>query len=281
MPSRRSLTRASAVILVALATLGLLGCGSSAERPTTSAHQRAAPRIDWALPARPIRGVTQRIVGPGARGAVVLWSTGGPPPHALVIFLHGWQALPPSAEAGWIRHLAARRVTIVYPAYQSSSSSPTDLLADARAGIASAVRAFGLKDAPSVVIGRTTGGALAFDYAATATAAGLAAPSGVLAVFPGRRPPGGRVPTADLSRIEEGTELVVIAGPGDPLPGGEAEARALLAGATAVDPADRHLELPRIPSARAAIPTAQSRRAERQAIWGPADHLIEEASAGR
>lgn len=280
MPISRSQRRAFSLTAIAL-ILGVLGCGGSSGRPATAEREGRAPDIEWIVPARSIPGLRQRFVGHGPRGAAVLWPAGSPPPRTLVIFMHAWQALPPSAEARWIAHLAREGTSVVYPAYQSSATPTRAFLGNAMAGIASALRALHLHGAPTVVVGRTTGGALAFAYAATAAAHDLPVPSGVLAVFPGRRPPGGEIPAPDLDRIAPGTELIAVSGPGDPLPGGEAEARALLAAAGRVHPGDRHLERPRLTPARGAGPLTAMRRREQQALWAPADRLIARAREKR
>jgi hypothetical protein len=253
----------------------LAGCGAAASHDTGGRRDQgpSAP-IEWTIPARPIAGLRQREVGEGPRGAVVLWAAGSPPPRRVVIFFHAWQATPPSAEAGWISHLAKGGATVVYPAYQGPQTRPDEFRADALAGIRAALRGLDFDRRALVAIGRTTGAALALDYAALAGPLGMPAPAAVLAIFPGRRPPGGVIAAADLSRVAPGTWLDVVAGPGDPLPGGSAQARASLAAASAVAPSRRRLLTPAFPADVADSTPARVLAAERRDFWEPADRLI-------
>lgn len=174
------------------------------------------------------------MVGEGARGSVLLWEEGTPIPDKTIVFLHGWLALPPFAYGDFLRHLAAQGNAIVYPVIQDARTKPEGLLANALAGIRVGLRAAAGDSDSVVAIGFVTGAALAADYAAEAPRRGLPSPRGVLAIFPGRRPGAGVVTSADLSKIPPDTMLSVISGPADPIPGGAAEARKLLRGASQV-----------------------------------------------
>jgi hypothetical protein len=267
---------AAACLWVALA---VAGCGSSPapDHRSASGTDPAQAAIPWLVPERPIPGLRRRTVGAGPGGAVVLWAAGSAPPARLVIFLHPWQPLPPFTQGPWLRHLAREGATIVYPAYQARGTPSRDFLGHLLSGVAAALRAFpDAGRAGALAVGRTTGGALAFDYAAAAAAHGLPVPGAVLAVFPGREPPSGRIAPADLARIPADTTLEVIAGPGDPLPDGRREARRLLAAATAVPPRRRRLLRPAFPPDVPRTPAAAVRAAERRAFWRPADRLIAE-----
>jgi acetyl esterase/lipase len=267
--SREKILAATCTLLLSALAVLLSGCGGDGSRPgTTSA------RVEWTLPARPIPGLAQRLVGAGPRAAAILWPAGGAPPRDAIVFLHGWLPSPPSTEGEWLRHLAGRGNSIVYPVYQTVPGRPEGFRADALAGIAAGLHALHADPARVVAIGRTTGGALAFDYAAVARARGLSVPRGVLAVFPGRNPGNGEVTAADLSRIPSRTRLAVIAGPGDSIPGGAAQARALLRGATRVPPRRRHYLTPYFPPPSALVGAATIRRDARRAFWAPADRLI-------
>jgi acetyl esterase/lipase len=265
-------------LLILLAALA--GCGSGSPPARTVAAQARAAGIPWALPPRPIPGLRQETVGAGPGAAVILSAEGSPPPRRTVVFFHGWQALPPFAERAWITHLARRGASVVYPVYQGRATEPRRFLAEALAGVSLALRRLHPDPGELVAIGRSVGGALAFDFAAAAPDAGLPAPRAVLAVYPGRRPPGGVLPSARLSRIVPDTLLEVIAGPGDPLPGAGREARGLLAGATAVPPRRRWLLRPAFPRDVPHTPAAVVRAAERRDFWRPADELIERVRAG-
>jgi acetyl esterase/lipase len=205
---------------------------------------------------------------------MLLWSAGHPLPRNVVVFLHGWQALPPYVYGDWLRHLAAEGNTIVYPVCQGAATRPHQVLDIALAGIAAGLRAAHADPSAVVSIGHSTGGVIAFDYAALAGSRGLVGPRAVLAVYPGRNPPGGEIPTADLSAIPPSTRLEVIAGPGDPIPAGNAQADALLAGATRVS--SRWRSLVSAPYQRSSGPFPVS-AAPRRSFWAPADRLIAQA----
>jgi hypothetical protein len=273
MSNERTLA-AGGALLVALA-ISLPGCGGS----HGGRRGFSAARVAWTTPARPIPGLAQRLVGTGPRAAVVLWPAGTAPPRDAIVFLHGWLPSPPSVEGEWLRHLAARGNAIVYPVYQTVRGRPEGFRANALAGIGAGLRAVHADPATVVAIGRTTGGALAFDYAAVARARGLPAPRGVLAVFPGRDPGNGEVTPADLSRIPSRTHLAAIAGPGDSVPGGAAQARALLRGASGVPRRRRAYLTPPFPAPSARVSAAAIRRAARRDFWAPADRLIAAARA--
>jgi acetyl esterase/lipase len=278
---RRSNTRIGSAFAASVLLSGavLFSCGGGSQRPATDRDAPAGAPIRWAVPSQRIPGLRQRVVGRGARAAVVLWRAGSPPPHRVVVFFHAWQALPPSTEAGWIGHLARRGNTVVYPVFQTEDSSPRTYLDDALAGTSAALRRIDPDPGSIIAIGRSVGGALAFDFAAKARASGIPAPRAVFAVFPGRRPPSGTVPAADLAGIEPGTLLEVVAGPGDPLPEGDREARDLLAAARRVPASDRRLLRPAFPAELARVAPGRGRAAERRAFWMPADRLISEARA--
>ncbi len=240
MTQTKTLRIAPLLALAVLAAATLAGCGGSEAGP---AGQGAEVR--WFGPQRPIAGLHQRTVGAGAGVAVLLWSRGKPPPRQAVVFLHGWLPEPPSAYGEWLGHLARRGNTIVYPAYRRLRAKPKTFRAAALAGIRAGLEAADADPGAVVAIGYVTGGALAFDYAATAAQEGLPSPAAVLAVYPARNPPTGEIPAAELSRIPPRTRLAVIAGPGDPIPGGDAQARALLGAARRVPPPHRrYIEAP-------------------------------------
>ena len=268
-------TRLAALYAATLAVAApiLAGCGSNS---SADQHPQAkgSGEVKWLIPPRPIPDLGQRTVGGGARAAVLLWRAGRRPPRDAIVFLHAWQPMPPYVYGAWLRHLAREGNTIVYPVIQGLSTKPEAILPGALAGVATGLRAAHASPDSVVAVGDNTGGALAFDYAALAGSRDLPAPRGVLAIFPGRNPPGGEVTLADLSRIAPHTLLEAIAGSGDPIPDGEAQARALLQGARQV-PADhrRLLGAPAVGRGGPMRPTPAARRA----FWVPADRLIAEA----
>ena len=283
----------SIFVFVSLVAL-LAGCGGTSKGAGGQARTRDRTRdvrpaphsvsaqrgVSWWVPSRPIAGVQQRTVGEGADAAVVLWRSGRRPPRDAVIFLHGYEPEPPSVGAyrGWIRHLTAQGDSVVYPVYQTVNTRPEGYLANAVAGIHAGLSAVRANPASVVAIGHTTGGALVFDYAAVAQAEGLPAPRAVIAVYPGRHPTAGfEVTPVELSRIPAGTRLMAIAGPGDPLPRGDQEARALLEGATQVPAALRSFTS--APYVRSPGPFPMS-VVPRRSFWAPTDRLIVQARAG-
>ncbi len=261
-----------------LAALG--GCGASGgPEPHRQTAQSAASRIEWAYPPRPIAGLRQEVVGRGAGAALLLWDAGRRrPPRAVVVFLHGYEPLPPWTYGHWLRHLAAEGNTIVYPVYQEPATPPARYRAGALRGIAAGLRSVRARPGSVVAVGINVGGALAFDYASVARPAGLPSPSAVGAVYPARNPPGGEVPAARLGDIPSRTRLLVIGGPGDPFPAAEAQARALLGAARRVPPRLRTFSRPA--AAGRYSPQEDDRRA-RLFLWRPVDRMISAARAAR
>jgi hypothetical protein len=252
-----------------------VGCGGGATGSDKPASEH--PAVAWLLPSKPIPGLNQRVVGGSHRGAVLLWAAGERPPRDVVIFLHGWGPLTPYPYGPWLRHFANRGNTVVFPVYQGPRTEPEALRANALSSIAIGLRASDANPRTVVAIGFTTGGIMAFDYAALAQESGLPAPRAIFAVYPGRNPPGGEIPLADLSQIPPETWLEVVTGPGSRIPDGVAQARALLRASDKVPPARRgHY---RAPSPSQSRPDSAS--SESQTLWGPADRLIEKARADK
>lgn len=283
-----SLARRLAALALALG-IALGGCGGGSAAPgqgDQSAGRHPDQRRDaasvaaaWLAPARPIAGLRQRSVGHGIDGAAVLWRRGeSVPPHRAVVFLHGWQAVPPWFYAGWLRHLASAGNVIVYPVMRGYATPPERLADDTLAGIAAGLRAVRADPDEVAVIGLTSGAVVALDYAARARAADLPPPRAVFGVFPGRFPPGGEIPLADLAAIPRSTRLLLVAGPGDPIPDGDAEARRLLA---------RFARHPARPGRIRSAPVRETggRRAadgaSRREFWLAADRLFAAAREGR
>lgn len=258
-----SKAKTSMITLAPLAALALVaGCGG--DSGGGEADTAESPQVFWLGEQRRIEGVRQRTVGEGAEAAVLLWRSGAPPPEEAVVFLHGARSLPPATYGEWLAHLARRGNTIVYPAYQAEPEGTEAFLPHALAGIRAGLEDTEVDPDSLVAIGHVTGGPLAFDYAAVAEEEDLPVPRSVLAVYPSRNPPSGEIPAADLAAIDPGTLLAAVAGPGDPLPDGDAEARALLREATEVPPERRRfLEAPPPP----ALDPPRS-------VWAVADRLI-------
>jgi hypothetical protein len=128
-----------------------------------------------------------------------------------------------------------------------------------------------------VAIGHTTGGVLAFEYAAVASDHQLPVPRAVLAVYPGRYPGADKDEAVDLSGIPAYVRVAVIGGPGDPLPDGNHEARMLLSGAARVRPTRRTFLV--APPTPAGTP-APARILPRPLFWHWADRLIAQGRRG-
>lgn len=276
---------AAAALVVVSSLLASCGGGSHGKAGAGLPAAPMAATADWRLPERAIPGVSERFVGNGVRGAELLWPTGESPPRRAVVFLHGWQAMPPYFYGAWLRHLVTEGNTVIYPVYQAAGTSPAALVDNALAGIAAGLRAFRADPSSVVAIGHTTGGAIAFDFAALAGREGLPVPRAVLAVYPARNPPGGEIPLAKLSLIPAGTLLEAASGPGNRLPHGRAQALALLNAASRVPARRRIYERiqpvsPAVPAAVSPAVPAPGSAADRRALWAPADRLIARARTG-
>lgn len=232
--------------------------------------------MSWQFPARSVAGLDQRTVGSGARGAALLWLAGRRPPRDTIVFLHGLQPLPPYFYGAWLRHLAAEGNTIIYPVYQDLRTKPKAFRANAIAGISAGLRAAHADPNALVVIGYSIGGALAFDYAAVARNRSLPAPRAVLAFYPARNPPGGEIPGANPAHIPTRTLLEAVSGPGNVLPNGDAQARAMLRSASQVPPRRRIYY--RAPAAVSPIGFASGKNSKyaksNRGLWVRADRLI-------
>lgn len=272
---------AKAVFAVGLTFVAALfvGCGDGSKAgtgggPEARSDQSHGSRVQWLFPSRPLPGISQRVVGTGARAAVVLWAKDQPPPRKAIVFLHGLELLPPFVYGDWLHHLVNHGNTVIYPVYEESGDRPEDFRGQAIAGISTGLDAVKADPGSVVAIGLNVGGAMAFDYAALARSKSIAIPRGVFAVYPGRNPPGGKIIAADLSRISAQTHLAVVAGPGDPIPGGNAQAHGLLDGAIQVPTTQKtFIRAPRLNPGSSAPESISPR----PSFWAPADRLIARA----
>lgn len=265
--------RKLAIVAVGAVFLGLLvgGCGGI----SGTAHHRQVANVDWLTPPKPIASLHERSVGDGINGAILLWH-GKNAGHKVVVFLHGWLALPPYFYGPWLSHLASEGYRIIYPVYQGRQTRPADLRSHVLSGITAGLQAIHSRPRSVVAIGHMTGGALAFDYAAVARMHGLPQPRAVIGIYPARNPPPGDIPTADLSHIPRGTRLGVVAGPGDPVPGGDAQAHSLLAAASHVRASQKSfLRAPVLESSDHSPSDPMPRRS----FWRWADRVIGRAEA--
>jgi acetyl esterase/lipase len=264
------------VVAVATAACGAKVSREAASVSSTRAHSygRDAPLIGG-YPMMPLPGARQRLACTGATGAVVVTPARAGRPSTTLIFLHGWGAVPPDAYGAWITHLVALHHTVIFPVYQNAATKPSEVLANALAGIRCAYRAIGGQRGPLVVVGVTTGGALAADYAAIARRVGLPVPAAILAVYPGRNPGVGIIPPVHPDSIPPSTWVEAIAGPFDPVVDGIAAARTIVDTATRVPRSHRRYLFARDPSAAG---PEQADPAAHASFWAPLDQLIAEVA---
>jgi len=249
--------------LVVVAVVLLPSGGSRSPAPTTA----------------PLRRIT---VGTGATGATIVLRGSPAGRRRVVVLLHGWKLLGPEAYRRWSEHLVRLGSIVILPRYQTATAQDTSaVLANAEVGIRAALDRLRLRPSSLVVAGHSAGAALAADYAATATDAGLPAPAAVFAVYPGRairdNPP---IPEADASQIAADTRIVVLAGASDDLVG-EGPARELVAAATGVPPERRKLVVVDTPGADKHFDPVLDGPPVRREIWRRLDRLVTAASRER
>jgi len=143
----------------------------------------------------------------------------------VVVFLHGWLAKDPQWYGAWIEHLVRRGAVVIWPEYQPSwVSMPTRFTGNTMDSVKKAFRY--LRDHPSIpgdldrlaIVGHSSGGILAANYAALAGEHGLPKPHAVFAVHPGNtwiRVRGNHVPLEDMSSLPKESLLLVLIGDDD------------------------------------------------------------------
>jgi pimeloyl-ACP methyl ester carboxylesterase len=260
-----------------LKVLSLLVCvgavaGCSGTRGPSGAERYAARSPAGSLAIGPIAGLKQVVVGGGANRALVISDPGGAHRGPLVIFLHGWGAPGPLLYGSWLRHLADDGATVIFPAYQVGREPPEDSPTNMERGVRATLSRLHLSPRSVVVVGHTTGAALAIDYAVDASRAGLPAACAVYGVFPGSLiGQGAEVPLSSPAKLPAATRLTLVAGSSDPVPGGWALARNLLGTATQL-PAS-HRTLIDAPGDNPNGPIERN-RAARRTYWSTLDRLI-------
>jgi pimeloyl-ACP methyl ester carboxylesterase len=201
----------------------------------------------------------------------MLWRPGHKPSLDVVVLLHGFYPLAPGFYGGWIKHLVRRGSTVIYPAYEEVGGDPDGFVADASSGIDTALAALSGRPRSLVIVGYSSGGALALDYTAD-PGEGVPAPEAVAAVDPAWHLPTGDIPQADLSRVPPSTRMLVIAS--SELAG---EARGLLAAARRVPMRNRELRPFPVDGKEVVM---RDGAAVRRALWLPVDRLIATARSG-
>ena len=112
----------------------------------------------------------------------------------LIVFIHGMFATDPFTYGAWLDHLAQRGAVVIFPVYQVNRGlrfEPDRYLPRVEASVRSAVD--GLERASSnaidltrvAVVGHSTGGWMAVQYARAASGQGLPVPQVVLSLMPG------------------------------------------------------------------------------------------------
>ncbi len=148
----------------------------------------------------------------------------------VVIFLHGFTALDPTAYRAWIDHIVRRGALVVYPDYQRANPFGDDwrtFLPNTFAAVRAAVTGLEEGDGPrpdltrGAVVGHSLGGVLAAGYAASAEPEGLPIPTVLMPVAPGGCAGCGGllddtgVALPDLTRIRATTVAAVVVGDDD------------------------------------------------------------------
>ncbi len=134
--------------------------------------------------------------------------------HPFVVFVHGYGALTPDPYRPWLEHLAKKGNVVVYPAYQSSLSTPPfDYTPNAAAAIRDAIAEIQGGGHATVdllragVTGHSYGGVIAANLAAQHAQFAL---PGFLAVMCNAPGTGGWDTYADYSDIPSGTLLLTV-----------------------------------------------------------------------
>jgi dienelactone hydrolase len=215
----------------------------------------------------------EETVGRGVQQSTIIRPAEARGPLPVVVFLHGWGAPDPDFYRPWLEHLAHRGSAVVYPRYQDSFvEPPRQALGNVLAALRIALARPRLDTGRLVVAGHSAGGALAADYAALASTAGVPAPRAIFSVYPGRRLP--RVPRGlpeiPPRLIPAGTRIEALASRADGVVG-TATARAIVRGATR---ADARLSLVRDPAAGDHQAPMRTDAAARRAFWAPLDRLV-------
>jgi pimeloyl-ACP methyl ester carboxylesterase len=260
--------RAPALRLAAVVTLLLAaGCGGGGVHD--AAPPAPAPAVTWETLGTGAQAVT--VARPGeARGAL-----------PVVLFLHGWGATDTGFYRPWIEHLVRGGNAVIYPRYQASVVDlPAQILGNVLVAMRRALAAVRIRPGSLVVAGHSAGGALAVDYAAVAAAVGLPVPRAVFAAYPGRVFSGipFALPAVDPARIPAATSLLVLTSPDDRVVG-EATARAITAGATAIPAAHRRLVVVRDAAVADHLGPQRADEAARRTFWARLDALIARARA--
>lgn len=223
----------------------ILSIASAQDGPTPPERQTSGP---GSTDSYEHAGVTENVYGSGVF-QYHLFEPALPRPVAapVVFFLHGWDAVEPTAYRPWIEHLVRRGASVIYPAYQVKGSTLPDAclgnaivaLKDGLAKLSSAGHVKPMTQRVAVV-GHSFGGVMAANVAAVAVENGLPQPKAVACMHPGSAP----WIHEDWSRIPAGTLLLGVGGEEDGIANPE-WAREIVTEATSVAAADKDFILVR------------------------------------
>lgn len=167
--------------------------------------------------------VVKRGVGRASAATYVYHLAGdAAEPRPVVVLLHAWGAVNPSAYGGWIDHLARRGFLVLAPAFQDigrtrpveASGRAGELLRDALA-VLTADKAARPDLSRVAYLGHSAGAGIAANLAASGGRDGLPVPRLVFAIMPGGIASDDKargVPLGDLSRIDPATAIVAMSG---------------------------------------------------------------------
>ncbi len=214
----RHLTKISLIVCLLLVQVGLAASPSGAQGEPTPPGQPA-----WGPggSAYPHRAVTATQYGTGET-AYWLFEPDQPRPESapVVVFVHGFLAIPPAIYQGWIDHIVQKGNLVIYPTYQLPGTPPREFTANALAGVQAALLELqgGNHVSPELdkfaLTGHSCGGVIATDLAALALSNGLPEPDALLPVTPGC----GFQPQ-DWGQIPASSKLVVMVAEDDFLVG--------------------------------------------------------------
>jgi acetyl esterase/lipase len=183
---RRGYKRALGAILGAAAAATATGCTGPAgldlaSQPTPPASGPGAAQMTH-------RRIVETHVPDGAKG-YYLFEPADPSPDTapVIVFVHGYGARRPTGYQAWIRHLVHRGNVVIFPVYQTSFLTPSDVYTPSL--VEAVTNAFALLESGDhvrphaehlAILGHSVGGVLAANLAAEAVGAGLPSPRALM-----------------------------------------------------------------------------------------------------
>jgi pimeloyl-ACP methyl ester carboxylesterase len=212
---------AAVLLLITVGALGQTGTNNGA-MPTQPSQPQHGPGSSEATS----RSVIPVKIADGSQGGWLFLPADPSPDKApVIIFCHGWAAIPPRGYQAWINHLVMRGNIVLWPNYQDSPLTPTrQALPNALAGVKAGLRIlqsgnYSVRpDLDRVVVaGHSAGGMVAAGIVARAATEGLPKMKALMSVEPGDSQRGGvaSVPLADLSTLPSDTLMLILVGQDD------------------------------------------------------------------